>query len=728
MDVHHRALTALAALALAATGCRHREDPPPTPAPTDPGDPPSAEAGPGVRGHVGEVIALDGSGSTGAGFTWTTSDGQAADGAVAELTFDAPGHYTAVLSVTDALGRTDTDSTSVTVTWPRLDPAPVAGSAVVSDPDGAGDTLYVALADFDAIAVVDVGARAVDRWIPVCDAPRSVAVGHGAVWVACAGDDVLARVDVGGGDEVTRTPLGWGRRPFAVVARADDVLVSLQGTGELAVVDPASGAVVRTVAVADDLRGLAATSDRVLATRYRSPDDGGVAVLLDRDLGDPVAVDLPIDPGPDSDTNSRGLPNLLQRPVVRPDGRVAAVPGSKANIERGLFRDGQPMTFETTCRADLRVVALDDPAAPAGTQLDAAIFDDRDQAVAAAYSPDGDWLLVLHSGMETLDILDAYTLERAGAVQDVGSGAEGLWVSPDGGSAWVYAATSRTLTGYDLGAIAIPSELAAIDLVPPGGEVLPADVLTGKQLFGRSVDPRMSTAGYLSCASCHPEGDHDGRTWDFTDRGEGLRNTISLVGRAGAAPIHWSANFDEVQDFENDIRGPQAGAGFLDDAVFAGVSDPLGAPKAGLSAELDALAAYVASLDTPYRSPHRDPDGALPAQAALGEAVFLDPLVGCVTCHPAPAYTDSAWLAPGEPLLHDVGTLGPGSGDRRGVPLVGLDTPSLVNLHATAPYLHNGSAGTVRDAIVGAGDDLHGVTSGLTDAELDALALWLLAQ
>ena len=39
-------------------------------------------------------------------------------------------------------------------------------------------------------------------------------------------------------------------------------------------------------------------------------------------------------------------------------------------------------------------------------QLDAAVFDDRDQAVAAAYSPDGDWLLVLHTGMETLDILD----------------------------------------------------------------------------------------------------------------------------------------------------------------------------------------------------------------------------------------------------------------------------------------------------------------------------------
>ena len=44
--------------------------------------------------------------------------------------------------------------------------------------------------------------------------------------------------------------------------------------------------------------------------------------------------------------------------------------------------------------------------------------------------------------------------------------------------------------------------------------------------------------------------------WDFSQFGEGVRNTTSLRGRGGIAqgPLHWTGNFDEVQDFENQIR------------------------------------------------------------------------------------------------------------------------------------------------------------------------------
>ena len=34
--------------------------------------------------------------------------------------------------------------------------------------------------------------------------------------------------------------------------------------------------------------------------------------------------------------------------------------------------------------------------------------------------------------------------------------------------------------------------------------------------------------GYLSCATCHLDGGHDGRVWDFTGRGEGLRNVVMI--------------------------------------------------------------------------------------------------------------------------------------------------------------------------------------------------------
>ena len=65
-------------------------------------------------------------------------------------------------------------------------------------------------------------------------------------------------------------------------------------------------------------------------------------------------------------------------------------------------------------------------------------------------------------------------------------------------------------------------------------EKLTATVLRGKQLFYDARDPRLARDGYMSCATCHNDGGHDGRVWDLTGFGEGLRNTISLRGRAGA--------------------------------------------------------------------------------------------------------------------------------------------------------------------------------------------------
>ena len=90
--------------------------------------------------------------------------------------------------------------------------------------------------------------------------------------------------------------------------------------------------------------------------------------------------------------------------------------------------------------------------------------------------------------------------------------------------------------------------------------------------------------------------------------------------------------------------------------------------------------------------------------------------------------TDSAFVDPGVPLLHDVGTLGPGSGKRQGLPLTGLDTPSLHGLWRTPPYLHDGSAPDLEAVLVGKNaSDLHGVTSTLTPAERTALIAYLLS-
>ncbi len=68
------------------------------------------------------------------------------------------------------------------------------------------------------------------------------------------------------------------------------------------------------------------------------------------------------------------------------------------------------------------------------------------------------------------------------------------------------------------------------------------------------------------------------------------------------------------------------------------------------------------------------------------------------------------------PVLHDVGTQLVTSGGRIGAPLSGLRTPSLHGLFATAPYLHDGRAATLGDALAA-----HGIGASAAD-EADLVA------
>ena len=221
-------------------------------------------------------------------------------------------------------------------------------------------------------------------------------------------------------------------------------------------------------------------------------------------------------------------------------------------------------------------------------------------------------------------------------------------------------------------------------------------MLKGKQFFYDALDTRLARDAYLSCASCHNDGGYDGRTWDLTGMGEGLRNTASLRGRAGAQGfLHWSANFDEVQDFEAQIRTLSGGTGLMTNADFnAGTrSQPLGDPKAGLSADLDALAAYVGIAVHVREQPAPQWRRIADAAAVAGGKCSAPPTAPSATAAPpSPS-------AP-RPTCGMSGTIKqPGSGQRLGGALTGIDIPTLRDVWATAPYLHDGSAATIADAI-----------------------------
>ena len=57
-----------------------------------------------------------------------------------------------------------------------------------------------------------------------------------------------------------------------------------------------------------------------------------------------------------------------------------------------------------------------------------------------------------------------------------------------------------------------------------------------------------------------------------------------------------------------------------------------------------------------------------------------------------------------------------------------FDTPTLVELWRTAPYLHDGSARTIRDVLMRRNPrDQHGTTSHLNDEQIDELAAYVLS-
>jgi cytochrome c peroxidase len=239
-------------------------------------------------------------------------------------------------------------------------------------------------------------------------------------------------------------------------------------------------------------------------------------------------------------------------------------------------------------------------------------------------------------------------------------------------------------------------------------------VSLGKRLFHRAGNP-MSSRKWISCASCHPGGDHDGRTWQNP---EGKRNTTALFGMARTHPLHWSADRDELHDFEHTIRGPlMQGSGLVAGPIPA----PLGDPLAGRSARLDALAAYCNSLEA-RPSPHALGPGRLSPAAERGRIVFESKEAGCASCHPAPAYTDSR-PEPKPFVLHDVGT---GAGDPTETLGPAYDTPSLIGVYRSAPYLHDGRAATLRDVLTTHNrGDRHGRTSHLEPVQVDDLVEFL---
>lgn len=265
-------------------------------------------------------------------------------------------------------------------------------------------------------------------------------------------------------------------------------------------------------------------------------------------------------------------------------------------------------------------------------------------------------------------------------------GPRGIDLAPDGKRLAVAAYYSGKVLLVDPATAKVETEVA------PGSNAEPDLVRRGEILFH---DGTHCFQHWLSCSTCHPEGRADGLNWDLLNDGIGNpKNTKSLVYSYKTPPMM--------------SRGVREG---IEAATMAGFRHiQFREPEPG---EPEAVVAYLKSLE-PDPSPFLLSGGELSAPAKRGKAIFESEKAACARCHPGPLYTDMK--------VHDVGTQH--ELDKAGE----FDTPTLLELWRTSPYLHDGSAVTIKEVLTDLNkDDKHGGTSHLSEKEIEDLAEFLLS-
>ncbi len=660
-------------------------------------------------------------------FKWNFGDGTAETAYSATRTiaktFTAPGRFQVTITATDDTGLVLTTSfyqavAGVLTAGKPTQDAPLAYEVRATG----GDRVWVVNPDQDTVTAYNANTNSKVVELAVGDQPVSLAFApNGLLWVINKKSASISQINVGtltvaGAINLTRASQPHG---LAFSPTSDAAYVTQEALGQLLKLNVTTAASLGSVSVGADARHLSVNADgsKVYVSRFITPFQPGeatgtvtttlgthgaeVVVVNSATLAKTKTILLQHSEKPDAENGGRGIPNYLGAAVISPDGTTAWVPSKQDNFKRGQLRDGQQLTHDSTLRAITSRLAMGSETEDYAARID---IDNAGVPSMAVYDASGCYLFVALEASREVAVLDAHNKNFLFKF-NVGRAPQGLMLSPDSTRLYVHNFMDRSVTVHDVSSIlnggnplaSAVTTLSTWNTV--SAEILSAQILQGKQFFYDAADPRLALQGYISCASCHNDGGHDGRVWDFTGMGEGLRNTSDLrskAGTTGQGPAHWTGNFDEIQDFEKQIRDLARGTGLMTNAQFnTGTrNQPLGDPKAGVSAELDALAAYVTSLASEPASPFRNADGSLTAAAVAGKEVFRT--ANCASCHSGNGFTDSALNG-----LRNIGTIKPSSGKRLGATLTGFDTPTLRGIWATAPYFHDGSAATLTAAVTG---------------------------
>jgi YVTN family beta-propeller protein len=610
-------------------------------------------------------------------------------------------------------------------------PGSLSPAALAATPDG--KRLFVAGATANEVAVFDIASGAVTRQISVPHTPTGLAVSpDGArLYVTCAAPQSSVRVlDTGSGKVLATLPAGHsatapvlspdGKTLFVCNRFNNDIsVINLDTRKELCRIpvqrEPTAADITRDgrfLLVANHLHTGAADAEHVAA-----------AISVIDTASRKVVKELALPDG-------SGLLNALR---VSPDGKYAVVSHilphfrlPATQLDRGWMNSNAATIIDLARMEILNTVLLDN--------IDRGAADPW----GVAWSADSATLLITHAGTHEISVIDfPAVLARLAKIPATPDNSKPTYPYSASRSqsevpndlAFLVGLRQRVrLPQYDLGPRAVvllgrkayvanyfSDSLSLVDLSSPeprpqsipllsrpsaAGAKGPASPLDRMPLTRKGEfyfnDAGICFQGWQSCATCHPgQARVDALNWDLLNDGIGNpKNTKSLLLSHKTPPAMSMGVRDTAET-----------------AVRAGIQHILFTVQPEEVAT--SMDAYLKSLK-PVPSPLLV-NGRLSDSARRGEKLFKDRQVGCATCHPPGLFTDLK--------TYDVGTRGrfDKSNDR-------FDTPTLVEIWRTAPYLHDGSVATMRDVLTTANlQDKHGKTSHLTPQQIDDLAAYLLS-
>ncbi|MDR2643848.1 MAG: c-type cytochrome [Planctomycetaceae bacterium] len=207
-------------------------------------------------------------------------------------------------------------------------------------------------------------------------------------------------------------------------------------------------------------------------------------------------------------------------------------------------------------------------------------------------------------------------------------------------------------------------------------------------------DATLCHQNWQSCASCHPDARMTAVNWDLLHDGTGNpKNTKSLLLSHQTPPTMW------LGDRRHAMQCTRTGFRFI---MFS-------MPQRDPCFSIDEYTRNMKPVESPFLV-----NGKLSAKAERGKKIFYDSNVGCGSCHSGQYFTDLK--------MYDVGSEDQYTDQKL------FDTPTLVEVWRTAPYLHDGRYKTVRELLkVGKHGKENGNIEQLTDVQIDELVEYILS-